>query len=160
MTAHLTRDVASASSNGSPGVWMADDESVAESRPRVLVADDSEVVREALGQLLMRCGYDVEAVPDGLEAIRRLQSFKIDALLLDLQMPGHDGFETLEYVQLHRRGLPTMVMSGLPADEIQERMARLSSGQLPPLFLKPCDYDQLLDMLDMMLAGEIPTQVE
>ena len=128
-------------------------------RPRVLLADDSEVVREGLGQLLLRSGYAVEAVADGAEAVERLQSIKIDALLLDLQMPVHDGFETLEYVQQHRRGLPVLLMSGLPADEIQDRMAKLTSGTLPPLFLKPCDYDQVLDMLDLMISGDLPTQV-
>ena len=129
-------------------------------RPRVLLADDSEVVREGLGQLLLRSGYDVEAAADGRDAIERLQSLKIDALLLDLQMPVHDGFETLEYVQQHRRGLPVLLMSGLAADEIQDRMGKLSSGTLPPLFLKPCDYDQVLDMLDLLLSGDLPIHVE
>ena len=129
-------------------------------RPRVLLAEDSEVVRDALGQLLLRSGYAVEAVADGREAVERLKSIKIDALLLDLQMPVHDGFETLEYVQQHRRGLPTLLMSGLAADEIQDRMGKLTSGTLPPLFLKPCDYDQVLDMLDLMISGDLPTQVD
>ena len=129
-------------------------------RPRVLLAEDSEVVREGLGQLLLRSGYAVEAVADGREAIERLQSMKIDALLLDLQMPVHDGFETLEYVQRHRRGLPVLLMSGLAADEIQDRMGKLSSGTLPPLFLKPCDYDQVLDMLDLLISGDLPIHVE
>lgn len=126
-------------------------------RPCVLVADDSEIVREALGQILLASGYDVETVADGAAAVSVLKSAKIDALLLDLQMPGSDGFETLRYVQEHRRGLPTILMSGLPADEIQLRMNRLESGELPPLFLKPCDYDQLLNVLDLMLHGELPT---
>ena len=132
----------------------------AEPRPRVLVADDSEIVREALGQLLLHSGYDVEAVADGAAAIRTLKEMKVDALLLDLQMPGHDGFETLGYVQEHRRGLPTILLSGLPADEIQDRMHKLQSHELPPLFLKPCDYEQVLGVLDLMLNGELPTYVE
>ena len=39
-------------------------------------------------------------------------------------------------------------------------MGRLTSGVLPPLFLKPCDYDQVLDMLDLMISGDLPTLVE
>lgn len=132
----------------------------AQPRPRVLIADDSEIVREALGQLLLHSGYEVEAVADGAAAIRALKEAKIDALLLDLQMPEHDGFEALGYVQEHRRGLPVILLSGLPADEIQGRMQKLASGELPPLFQKPCDYDQLLVMLDLMLSGELPTQVD
>ena len=149
MTEQASRDVSADSAVGGRAI-----------RPRVLLADDSEVVREGLGQLLLRSGYAVEAVADGAEAVERLRSLQIDALLLDLQMPEHDGFETLEYVQQHRRGLPVLLMSGLPADEIQDRMSKLTSGTLPPLFLKPCDYDQVLDMLDLMLSGDLPTQVE
>ena len=129
-------------------------------RPSVLLADDSEIVREALGQILLASGYDVEAVSDGGAAIRVLKTQRVDALLLDLQMPGHDGFETLAYVQEHRRGLPVILMSGLPADEIQDRMHALHSGELPPLFLKPCDYDQLLGVLDLMPSGQLPTTLD
>lgn len=129
-------------------------------RARVLVADDNETVRETLGQLLLRTGYEVETAADGQATVEVLKETPIDALLLDLQMPGHDGFEALEYVQEHRRGLPVLLLSGLPADEIQDRMHKLSSGELPPLFLKPCDYDQLLAVLDLMLAGDLPTHLE
>lgn len=129
-------------------------------RPRVLVADDNETVREALSQLLLRSGYEVTTAADGQAAVEVLKDARVDAVLLDLQMPGHDGFEALEYLQEHRRGLPVLLLSGLPADEIQDRMHRLSSGQLPPLFLKPCDYDQLLDVLELMLSGELPPNLE
>ena len=126
----------------------------------VLVADDSETVREGLGQLLLRSGFSVETAGDGAEAVEKLKDLSIDAVLLDLQMPGHDGFETLAYLQEHRRGLPVLLMSGLPADEIQDRMHKLPRHELPPLFLKPCDYDQLLSVLDLMLAGELPTRLD
>ena len=139
-------------------VELGEDET--ELRPRILLADDSEIVRDALGQILIHSGYEVEAVADGAEAIRRLKEGRFDALLLDLQMPGHDGFEVLSYIQEHRRGLPTILLSGLPANEIQERMHKLTTGELPPLFLKPCDYEQLLAVLEMMLSGQLPTRVE
>lgn len=129
-------------------------------RPRVLVADDNAGVRDALGNLLIRSGYEVSTAADGQAAVEVIKDARLDAVLLDLQMPGHDGFETLRYLQEHRRGLPVLLLSGLPADEIQERMHRLPSGLLPPLFLKPCDYDQLLTVLELMLAGDLPSNLD
>ena len=54
---------------------------------RVLVADDHPTVRDALGQLLIRNGYEVATAADGLAAVEVLKGQRIDALLLDLQMP-------------------------------------------------------------------------
>ena len=128
--------------------------------PTVLVADDSKIAREALGELLSREGYHVETAADGLDAVERLKSVPIAAMILDLQMPRHDGFETLSYIREHRRGLPCILLSGLPPDEIQQEMIRTGTDTLPPLFQKPADYDQLLGVLSMMLAGDLPTGTE
>ena len=125
----------------------------------VLVADDSATAREGLSRLLAGHGYHVETAADGLDAVELLKSTKVDALVLDLHMPGHDGFETLRYLRDHRRGLPTVLLSGLPPDEIQREMTRTGTDELPPLFQKPADFDQLLGVLDLLLAGVLPTRV-
>ena len=125
-------------------------------RPIVLVADDAKMAREALGELLVREGYHVETAADGLAAIDKLKAVDVNALILDLHMPEHDGFETLGYIREHRRGLPCILLSGLPPDEIQSEMIRTGTDTLPPLFQKPADYDQLLGILSMMLAGDLP----
>ncbi len=125
-------------------------------RSIVLVADDSKTAREALGELLAREGYHVETAADGLEAIERMKSVAVNALVLDLHMPEHDGFETLAYIREHRRGMPCILLSGLPPDEIQQEMIRTGTDTLPPLFQKPADYDQLLGILAMMIAGDLP----
>ena len=127
--------------------------------PTVLIADDSRTTREALGELLRRQGYGVETAADGADAVERLKSTVVNALILDLHMPGHDGFETLAYVRAHRRGLPTVLLSGLPPDEIQNEMVRTGTAELPPLFQKPADYDQLLLVLGLLLNGELPPRV-
>lgn len=126
---------------------------------RVLVVDDSHDAREALGQLLARNGYTVETAADGAAAIDRLKATPVDAVLLDLQMPEHDGFETLAYIRSHRRGLPTILLSGMPPDEIQQEMLRSGTEELPPLFQKPGDYDQILALLDMLLSGDLPPRI-
>ena len=123
---------------------------------RLLLVDDSPVERLALGHLLRRAGYEVDEAGDGESTVNHLKHRPVDLLLLDLNMPEMDGFGVLTYVQLHRPGLPVILLSGMPVDQIQHKMHRLPSPELPPLFLKPVDPEQLLQMIDLQLSGELP----
>jgi CheY-like chemotaxis protein len=123
---------------------------------RILLCDDSPVERMALAHYLRRQGYSVDESGDGESAIEQIKNIEYDAMLLDLQMPGVDGFDVLSYLQKHRRGLPVVLLSGMPLDQIQQQMHGLPSRELPPLFLKPVDLDQLLQVLELQLEGEMP----
>jgi len=123
---------------------------------RLLLADDSPVERLALAHLLRRAGYEVDEADDGKSAMLLLQHRPIDLLLLDLQMPTADGFDVLTYLHQHRPGLPVILLSGLPPNEIQHSMHRLPTQELPPLMLKPVDPDQLIQLLELRLSGELP----
>lgn len=124
--------------------------------PRLLVADDSTVERLALAHFLRRTGYEVIEAADGYSALAHLKNMQIDLLLLDLNMPQGDGFEVISYLQNHRRSLPVILLSGMPLDEIQHKMHRLPERELPPLLIKPIDTDQLIQMVELQLSGEMP----
>jgi len=123
---------------------------------RILLVDDSPVERMALGHFLRRAGYQVDEAEDGRSALAHLQNRESDILLLDLQMPGISGFEVLTYLQKHRRGLPVILLSGMPIDQIELNMHGLPQQELPTLFLKPVDLEQLLDVLELQLTGQFP----
>jgi CheY-like chemotaxis protein len=89
-----------------------------------------------------------------------LKHRKVDLVLLDLQMPDVDGFDVLNYIHEHRRALPVILLSGMPPDQIQHKMERLTKPELPPLFIKPIDPAQLIDVLEMQLSGEMPEIAE
>jgi CheY-like chemotaxis protein len=126
--------------------------------PKILLVDDSPVERMALAHYLRRQGYKVDEAGDGASALDHLKNRQVDALLLDLQMPGGlDGFDVLRYLYKHRRGLPVVLLSGMPLDQIQQEMHGLPSRELPPLFLKPIDLDGLLQILELQLEGELPS---
>ena len=110
----------------------------------------------ALAHYLRRAGYEVDEAGDGESAIRQLQNREVDAVLLDLQMPGVSGFEVLSYLQKHRKSLPVILLSGMPLDQIQQEIHGLPSRELPPLFLKPIDLDQLMQLMELQLRGEMP----
>jgi CheY-like chemotaxis protein len=124
--------------------------------PHILVCDDAAAECAALATFLRFNGYTVDQVGDGAAAVKFLKEHEIDAILLDLQMPDPDGFHVLSYIQEHRRALPVLLLSGLGPDDIQHEMHRLPSHELPPLLIKPIEPDQLLQILELRLAGELP----
>ena len=131
-----------------------------QSCPRLLVADDSQFERSALAQYLRRMGYEVSEAGDGRATIEHLQSHEVDGLLLDLNMPSVDGFHVLSYLQKHRRGLPVILLSGMPLDQIQQHIHGLPQHELPPLMLKPIDVDQLMEVLKLQLRGDLTRAIE
>jgi two-component system, OmpR family, response regulator ResD len=126
------------------------------SPPRLLLCDDSAIERTSLAQILRRHGYEVDEAADGAAALLLIKSRRYDMLLLDLQMPGVDGFDVLAHCQQHRTDLPIVLLSGLPPDEIGGGIQRLPSHELPPLLLKPIDTQQLAQVIELKLAGELP----
>jgi CheY-like chemotaxis protein len=123
---------------------------------RLLVCDDSPTERSSLSQILQRRGYDVDEASDGAAALRMIKARPYDLLLLDLQMPGTDGFDVLAFVQKNQPDLAVVVLSGLPPDEIGSGIGRLPDLELPPLLLKPIDTKQLFQVIELKLAGELP----
>ena len=124
--------------------------------PRLLLCDDSPVERLALAHYLRGAGYNVDEAGDGASALEHLKHRKVDLVLLDLHMPGIDGFDVLNYLQEHRQALPVILLSGMPPDQIQHKMFNLRKSELPPLFIKPIDPAQLVDIVEMQLSGEMP----
>ena len=120
------------------------------------MCDDSPIESLAVAHYLRGSGYSVEVSMDAESTVEFLQHRPIDLLILDLQMPGKDGFYVLKYLQKNRPGLPVILLSGMPIDEIQEHIRQLPSRQLPPLLLKPVDPIQLLELIAVDLAGELP----
>lgn len=123
---------------------------------RLLLCDDSAVERTALAQILRSAGYAVDEASDGESALLHIKNRPIDLLLLDLNLPDLDGFDILEYLQKNVPDLPVILLSGMPLHEIQHSMQRLPQKELPPLFIKPLDPEQLLHVVALKLEGELP----
>ena len=66
---------------------------------RILVADDEAEIREVLRLYLEKEGYEIVEAADGTEAVRLIKKEQIDLALLDIMMPGMDGYRVLRSIR-------------------------------------------------------------
>ena len=90
-------------------------------RPRVLVVDDSQGVRQLVGAALSGQGFDVVVASGAAEALDELVRSDFDALVVDYQMPGPDGVELVDEVRAGSRSLPVIMVSAVATAEDQDR---------------------------------------
>jgi DNA-binding response OmpR family regulator len=112
---------------------------------RVLVIDDSELVREAASIALGLAGWDPVVAPDGAAGIGTATADPPDGVLLDVEMPGIDGVETLRRLRADPRtaGIPVAFLTAKGDDEA-ERAALLAAGA-DAVIAKPFQLPQLAD---------------
>ena len=131
------------------------------SKPRILLADDTNDSQFVVAKLLERHGYSVTVVSDGHEAIAAWEQQPFDAILMDVQMPGLDGFRTTEAIRDRERtsgrpAIPVVALTGHTGDE--NRQLCLRAGMTTHL-AKPIEPQHLLAMLEGLLdAGSGPTE--
>jgi CheY-like chemotaxis protein len=104
----------------------------------VLIADDDAVNRLLLAHGLERDGHRVRAVADGLEAVEALASELFDCVLLDVLMPGMDGYQVLRHIRSEPklRHTPVIMISALEDVESVVRCIELGADDYLP---KPFD---------------------
>ncbi len=68
-------------------------------RKRILVVDDEEDVQVLVSRILKDAGYEVDRASDGGEAIERFRANRPDLIVLDLMMPGIDGWGVLQHLK-------------------------------------------------------------
>lgn len=90
-------------------------------RRRILLAEDERVVRLSLSALLSGAGYEVDAVRDGEEAVRRFRAAPPDLVLLDVMMPGTDGLAACRRIRETDAATPVLFLTALDSDEAQLR---------------------------------------
>ncbi len=83
-----------------------------EAKPHILVVDDERVMRDLLEKSLLRLGYDVTAVDSGEKALDLLEINRFDLVMLDVVMPGMDGFEVCRELRRHSE-VPVVMLTAL-----------------------------------------------
>jgi len=121
--------------------------------PQVLVVDDEPAVRLALERALGLEGYAVQAAADGRTALDRLVEGTVDAIVLDVAMPGVDGLEVCR--RLRAAGDRTPVLMLTARDAVDDRVAGLDAGA-DDYLVKPFALKELLARLRALLRRVEP----
>jgi len=97
---------------------------------RILIAEDEPNIAESLGFILGRAGHDVTTVPDGEAALHTLRRGLPDLLILDIMLPGLNGFEVLKAIKADARlqALPVIVLTAKAQQHDREAAATLGAA--------------------------------
>ena len=115
---------------------------------RLLVVDDEPVILELLAGTLRFAGFDVLTAATGAEALRAAAAGQPDLILLDVMMPGCDGFEVIR--RIHDSGPRIPVIFLTARDTPHDRVAGLSLGG-DDYITKPFSLDEMLARISAVL---------
>ncbi len=123
----------------------------AKARARILVAEDSDVIREAIRRELTRAGFEVVAAEDGAVALERARAELFDAVSTDVMMPKLDGYELTRALRQDPRYENVPIVMVTSKDARIDTLRGMDAGA--DLYLtKPADATELVRALDSLLA--------
>jgi two-component system OmpR family response regulator len=109
----------------------------------LLVEDDAKLVR-ALQRGLSREGYAVDLASSGDEALEQARSYEYDAVVLDVMLPGRDGFAVCRELRRREQWVPVLMLTA--RDHVRDRIRGLDAGA-DDYMVKPFDFGEMLARL-------------
>jgi DNA-binding response OmpR family regulator len=120
---------------------------------QILVVDDDPAIRQLLTDVLEMEGHEVRTAPDGLAAVRTLEVLRPDCVVLDVMMPGLDGYGVLRSIRT-QDGDPVPVIMLTAAAEPDTAVRAWTDG-VDYFLAKPFKADQVLDLIDALLGDHL-----
>lgn len=131
---------------------------------RVLIVDDSALMRKRLGEIIAGAGYETATARDGADCLRQLETFRPDAITLDIHMPEMNGLECLARIMIERP-TPVLMVSSLTSENAEATLEAFELGavdvvQKPggtiSLNIKEID-EELLEKLAAAMKARTPS---
>lgn len=116
--------------------------------PRILVVDDDRLIRTLLTSIFEMHGVECATAKDGEEALHELARGEFDLVLLDLMMPGVDGFDVLEGVASLPGPQPPIMIATAASPHVVER---IPPSRIAAVLAKPFDVDELIETAQELL---------
>lgn len=117
-------------------------------RNKILVVDDSEMVRNFHGYVIKMFGYQVETAENGAVALEKLLGGGYQLLVTDINMPRMDGYELIRNIRGQGIQLPIIISS--TEEEYKPELSGLEPGQ-GIFMVKPTDPEKLVKTIKMLL---------
>jgi len=120
---------------------------------RILIVDDSEMVRNFHCYILKSQGYDVLTAVDGADALEKIYggNFKIDMVITDINMPNMDGYTLVERLREDPDFETTPVIIISTEDEAQDKTRGFEAGA-DVYIVKPTEPELLVENINMLLG--------
>ncbi|WP_108816947.1 response regulator transcription factor [Loktanella sp. Alg231-35] len=115
---------------------------------KVLLADDDPGIADLLSRNLRECGWSVDVVEDGRDALHYLLDNACDVAIIDRQMPGLDGVSVVEAARAARVGVPILLLTVM--SDIRDRVVGLKCGA-DDYLVKPFHFLELEARIQILL---------
>ncbi len=112
-------------------------------KKKILVIDDEFEIVELTKMILEKEGYDVEGVRSGMDALTQVHEMHPDLILLDVNMPGMDGWEVLKALKTDDATLHIPVILFTIKSEVRDKVHGIQHGAFDYI-TKPFSYDELV----------------
>ena len=124
--------------------------------PEILVAEDSQINQIVAARSLERCGCRVDVVSNGADALEAMKTKRYDAVLMDCQMPGMDGYEATRELRTREIGedrhIPVVAMTAQAMEGDRERC--LAAG-MDDFVTKPMRHNELVEVLRRWIPARV-----
>ncbi len=114
----------------------------------ILVIEDEEAIREGLIDVLVFHGYEVESSATGPEGLEKALTGRFDLILLDIMLPGIDGYEICDRIRAEDREQPVIMLTAKTSDEEIIQGLKLGADDYVP---KPFSIQQLVLRIEAVL---------
>ncbi len=121
--------------------------------PRVLIVEDNPLNRKLIRDILIFQGYDVVEAPSGEEGIELARVNAPDIVLMDLQLPGIDGYQTMRRLRAEPHSAP-MAIIAVTAFAMKDDRDRALAAGFDGYLSKPIDVRRLSEQLTSIVAAE------
>ncbi|MBM6926790.1 response regulator transcription factor [Pseudoflavonifractor phocaeensis] len=118
---------------------------------KILIIEDEKLLADSIGALLRGKGFEVEMVYDGETGSQYAELGVYDLLILDVMMPGMDGYQVARQVRSKRLGVPILMLTA--RGDLEDRIAGLNSGA-DYYLTKPFDTRELLACINALLRRQ------
>ena len=125
-------------------------------KQKILIVDDDKHIAELISLYMMKDGYETEEVYDGREAVKMAESFQPDLILLDLMLPGLDGYQVC--TEIRKTSRVPIIMLTAKGETFDKVLGRELGAD--DYIVKPFDPKELVARVKAVLRRYEPKQEE
>lgn len=119
---------------------------------KVLIVEDNKINQLVTKKILEKNGFSTKVVDNGFEAIKQIERKTHDVILMDINMPEIDGFETAIRIRKINPKIPIIALTATDANEIK---SKISQSEIDDVIIKPFDEKDLVSLIYTLLNKSI-----